>query len=103
MLYYVKVRKFVKLAYIGILENFCVVYYIKVMKFVKLAYNVFWKIFVSYYIKVTKFVKLAKKIGLFEDLCVLYYIKVTKFINLRKFDIFEDCSCAILHKSHEVC
>jgi len=38
VLYYIKVRKFIKLAYIVILEDFRVLYYIKVMKFAKLAY-----------------------------------------------------------------
>jgi len=37
VLYYIKVMKFVKLAYIGILEDFRVLYYIKVTNFVKFA------------------------------------------------------------------
>jgi len=34
VLYYIKVMKFVKLIYIGILEDFCVLYYIYVTKFI---------------------------------------------------------------------
>jgi len=37
LLYYIKVMKFVKLAYIGIFDDFRVLYYIKGMEFVKLA------------------------------------------------------------------
>jgi len=37
VLYYIKVTKFVKLAYIGKLKDFRVLYYIKVTKFFKLC------------------------------------------------------------------
>jgi len=48
VLYYIKVTMFVKLGYIGILEDFRVLYYLKVTKFVKLAIFGLWKLFVCY-------------------------------------------------------
>jgi len=79
VLYYIEVTKFVKLAYIGKLEDFRVLYYIKVTEFFKLA-----------------------NVGLLGDYCVLCYIKVTKFVKIQILEFWKIFVCYILHKSHEV-